>query len=72
MTAKTKSGTCWVCGALQAKIATDSWPDGAVLSCSMCGHSVDITPAQGADYLAQGWPQHCGQTMTLAKKAGGA
>lgn len=46
-------------------IARDAFPNGAILGCSKCGSIVEVNSAQCAEFLASGWPSHCGQTMTL-------
>jgi hypothetical protein len=58
---------------LQDKIANDVWPDGAVLVCQVCGMKKRVTAADCGQYLAHGWPKHCGKTMSVRerRKAGG-
>jgi hypothetical protein len=53
-------------GDLHSKIATDVWPQGAILRCT-CGHSERITSAEAGEYLRRGWPKHCGLTMVCEK-----
>jgi hypothetical protein len=49
------------------KIAADAFPNGAWLKCHdpRCDRGERVTTATAAEYLAHGWPQHCGQTMRL-------
>ena len=54
--------------ALPDKIAEDVWPNGAILHCKKCGKSTEISSQNCSDYLWNGWPVCCGQTMMLEKK----
>lgn len=49
---------------LHRNIAADVWPNGAVLSCALCGYFRHITSAEAGGYLANGWPRHCGTAMS--------
>jgi hypothetical protein len=49
---------------LHRNISADVWPNGATLACSTCGYFEQITSAQAGQYLAKGWPTHCGATMS--------
>ena len=37
------------------------------LECGACGDKRTITKVQFARYLAQGWPECCGYTVTLSR-----
>jgi hypothetical protein len=52
---------------LHADITSDVWPNGATLQCKACDHTQHATAQDCARYLANGWPRHCGQPMTLAE-----
>jgi len=54
-------------GDLHSKIATDVWPDGAILKCMACTHTERITSTQAAGFLRRGWPSHCDRTMQCDK-----
>lgn len=45
------------------KIARASFPDGAILTCTICGIAQRATTTDCATYLATGWPVHCHATM---------
>jgi len=50
---------------IQDKIAADLCAKQRyVLHCA-CGKSEEITEEQFSEYLAHGWPKHCGNTMAL-------
>jgi hypothetical protein len=48
---------------IHRSIASDVWPNGAVLKCVVCSHTEEITSAQAASCLRTGWPSHCDRTM---------
>ena len=50
---------------LHGNIATDVWPKGAFLICKKCDFSTSASSAECGQYLARGWPTHCGVTMRL-------
>lgn len=57
---------------LHARIANDAFGDRGVLTCDECGFSRTMKAAEGGEYLARGWPKHCGHTLklTLARASG--
>jgi hypothetical protein len=50
-------------GTIHRDIASDVWPNGAILKCVVCTHTERITSAQAASCLRNGWPSHCDRTM---------
>lgn len=48
-------------------IATDIWPNGAVLKCVVCSHTRTIMSQQAGSCLRSGWPSHCDRTMACDK-----
>jgi hypothetical protein len=48
-------------------IASDVWPNGAILKCTVCSRTEQITSAQAANFLRRGWPSHCDRTMQCDK-----
>ena len=44
-------------------IAADVWPNGATLSCSVCGRIEEASTEDCARYLHSGWPKCCGKSM---------
>lgn len=47
---------------LHSKIEADIKPLGGVLRCRQCGYETQIADEPLGQYLAQGWPQCCGET----------
>ena len=51
---------------VQKDIASDLFRDKRYsLRCHECDHVREITKDEFAEYLATGWPKHCGRTMEL-------
>jgi hypothetical protein len=52
---------------LHANIAKDAFPKGGMLLCQsvLCSYARSFSVEQAAHYLRDGWPKHCGQTMTV-------
>lgn len=51
---------------VQKRMAADLCRDKKhAVVCTVCPHTVPITKQEFAQYLAGGWPKHCGQTMQL-------
>ena len=48
---------------LHGNMAADLISNGGVLRCHECDHEQALTEAQIAQYLAHGWPKHCGYGM---------
>lgn len=55
---------------LHQNIANDL--GGGVLRCPECGHEIVIGPETIAQYLAEGWPVHCGRGMVFDSRREGA
>lgn len=53
---------------LHTVIADEVFPEGAILKCKKCDYTQIISPADCANYLQNGWPKHCAQTMLLETK----
>jgi hypothetical protein len=53
---------------LHGKIAHDVFPKGGTLICTACGQTQPFTEQQGAQYLRDGWPKHCGHEMAVASR----
>jgi hypothetical protein len=50
---------------VHGRVATDVWPNGVALRCTVCDHRETHDAAAAGRFLAHGWPTHCGQTMTV-------
>lgn len=48
---------------LYAKIANESFPHGAKLTCTVCDANQTATVEQIAEYFRKGWPTHHFSTM---------
>lgn len=44
----------------------DSMPELSHLECGMCGETQDL--GEVSEHLKNGWPRHCGFTMSLITK----
>lgn len=49
---------------LHASMGSDLAKLGGLLRCEKCGHEIPLPVGRLGDYLANGWPEHCGETMT--------
>lgn len=51
------------------KVALAAFPTGAHLKCAnpACDRGERIDATTAAEYLARGWPMHCGMTMALVE-----
>lgn len=50
-------------------IASDVFPNGAILGCTKCRFTQRATSEDCARYLSTGWPTHCGATMSADQPA---
>ena len=51
---------------LVSNIADDVWPKGGILKCEHCGEETVFTKYSARHFLAHGWPECCGHTMTVS------
>jgi hypothetical protein len=54
---------------IQESIASDVWPNGAILRCThpLCAHQRFVPSDECGSYLQNGWPKHCDRTMSCEK-----
>ena len=45
-----------------ASAGSDLDAHGGVHRCKVCGHETAHQPGDGAKFLKNGWPEHCGQS----------
>lgn len=49
-------------------IAKNNYPDGAIAKCKVCSKSNEVTMERVVEFMQNGFPVHCGQTILLKEK----